>query len=236
MQWLVSDGVAGDKLFFHYSGHGGRSRDRTGEEVDGFNETLIPVDHMHAGNIVDDNINKMMVNRLPKGVLLHCIIDACHSGTVMDLPFLSKGVDMQQRWIWEDQRRRIYKGTAGGEVICFSGCDDSQTSADTSSLAQDNANTGALTFAFINAIESTVGAGRPCTYASILHSIKGTLGQVAGAGSPATRQTQQKFGGSLLGGMAMSYLLPSLMGGAGGGGAAASGGGGGGVPTSMNGQ
>ena len=172
------------------TGHGGRSRDRTGEEVDGFNETLLPVDHSFSGTIVDNDVNKMLVNRLPKGVMLHCIIDACHSGTVMDLPFLSKGVDAQQRWIWEDQRRRTYKGTAGGEVICFSGCDDSQTSADTSSLAQDSANTGALTFSFINAIESTIGAGKPCTYASILHSIRGTLGQATGAAGGPTRGTE----------------------------------------------
>jgi hypothetical protein len=33
---------------------------------------------------------------------------------------------------WEDQRRgRTYKGTAGGEAISFSGCEDAQTSADT---------------------------------------------------------------------------------------------------------
>jgi hypothetical protein len=36
--------MKGDQLFFHYSGHGGTSKDRTGEEVDGMNETLIPVD------------------------------------------------------------------------------------------------------------------------------------------------------------------------------------------------
>lgn len=35
---------------------------------------------------------------------------------------------------WEDHRPRsgIWKGTNGGEVISFSGCDDDQTSADTS--------------------------------------------------------------------------------------------------------
>merc|ERR1719272_2008266 len=125
--------------------------------------------------------------------------------------------------------RRPSRRTAGGEVVCFSGCDDSQTSADTSSLAADNANTGALTFAFINAIESTIGAGRPCTYASILSSIKGTLGQVAGPGA-AGAPTRQKFGGaSLLGGMAMNYLLPALVQSAGGGAGAGGAGGAGGA-------
>lgn len=36
--------------------------------------------------------------------------------------------------MWEDHRPRsgVWKGTSGGEVISFSGCDDDQTSADTS--------------------------------------------------------------------------------------------------------
>lgn len=38
------------------------------------------------------------------------------------------------QYVWEDHRPRsgIWKGTNGGDVICFSGCDDDQTSADTS--------------------------------------------------------------------------------------------------------
>lgn len=37
------------------------------------------------------------------------------------------------RYSWEDHRPRsgAWKGTNGGEVISFSGCDDDQTSADT---------------------------------------------------------------------------------------------------------
>lgn len=37
-------------------------------------------------------------------------------------------------YTWEDHRPRsgVWKGSNGGEVISFSGCDDHQTSADTS--------------------------------------------------------------------------------------------------------
>ena len=40
----------------------------------------------------------------------------------------------QGQYVWEDHRPRngVYKGTSGGEAFCFSGCDDNQTSADTS--------------------------------------------------------------------------------------------------------
>ena len=46
--------------------------------------------HLQAGQIVDDELNNWLVNPLPQGVILHCVIDACHSGSVMDLPYRSK--------------------------------------------------------------------------------------------------------------------------------------------------
>lgn len=78
MRWLVSDMKSGDSLFFQYSGHGGQSRDRTGDEYDGFDETLIPCDFKTNGVIIDDDINTMLIKPLCRGVTLHCVIDACH--------------------------------------------------------------------------------------------------------------------------------------------------------------
>lgn len=42
--------------------------------------------------------------------------------------------DRTGQYVWEDHRPRsgIWKGSNGGEVISISGCDDDQTSADTS--------------------------------------------------------------------------------------------------------
>ena len=187
LYWLVQGCQAGDSLVFHYSGHGSQQRNYTGDEVDGYDETLCPVDFKTQGMIVDDEINDTIVRPLPPGVKLHAIIDACHSGTVLDLPFLCRMdrwvifllcVDViitqnimlhsfsktiiqcgktlafqcpfllthflyvsvfecgcrSGRYVWEDHRPRsgTWKGTNGGEAISFSGCDDDQTSADTS--------------------------------------------------------------------------------------------------------
>ena len=88
MVWLVQGCKSGDSLIFHYSGHGSQQIDNTGEEVDGYNETLCPVDFETQGMIVDNQINDIIVKPLTHGVRLHAIIDACHSGTVLDLPFL----------------------------------------------------------------------------------------------------------------------------------------------------
>ena len=40
-----------------------------------------------AGMIIDDEINVLLVNPLPPNVRLHAVIDACHSGTAMDLEY-----------------------------------------------------------------------------------------------------------------------------------------------------
>ena len=40
-----------------------------------------------AGQIVDNDLNEWMVNPLGPGVRLHAVIDACHSGSALDLEF-----------------------------------------------------------------------------------------------------------------------------------------------------
>lgn len=90
MQWLVAGATPGDSLFFHFSGHGSQVPDYKGDERDGLNETLLPCDFEHSGQLVDDDINRVLINPLPRGVYLHAIIDACHSGTAMDLEYYTK--------------------------------------------------------------------------------------------------------------------------------------------------
>lgn len=75
---------------FHYSGHGKRKRNYTLDEVDGYDENLCPVDFKSPGLISDDEINAMIVRPLPRGVKLHTFMDACHSGTALDLAFLCR--------------------------------------------------------------------------------------------------------------------------------------------------
>jgi hypothetical protein len=84
---LVRSSQAGDTVFCHYSGHGGRVKDVSGDEDDGYDETLIPVDFQQSGQIVDDDLLRELVRAMPKGVLMTAVMDCCHSGTVWDLPY-----------------------------------------------------------------------------------------------------------------------------------------------------
>jgi len=88
MHWLVKDARPNDSLFFHYSGHGGQTKDLDGDEDDGYDEVVYPVDFRTAGHIVDDEMHRIMVAPLQPGVRLTAIFDSCHSGSALDLPYI----------------------------------------------------------------------------------------------------------------------------------------------------
>ncbi|ESZ96675.1 metacaspase-1 [Sclerotinia borealis F-4128] len=88
MHWLVKDARPNDSLFFHYSGHGGQTKDLDGDEEDGYDEVIYPVDFRQVGHIVDDEMHRIMVQPLQPGVRLTAIFDSCHSGTALDLPYV----------------------------------------------------------------------------------------------------------------------------------------------------
>jgi len=84
---IVSKSQSGDTVFLHYSGHGGRIVDESGDEDDGYDETLIPVDFQSAGQIPDDDLFRDLIKPMRSGVLVTSLMDCCHSGTVLDLPY-----------------------------------------------------------------------------------------------------------------------------------------------------
>lgn len=88
MHWLVRGAQPGDALFFQYSGHGGQAKATQGDEADGMNETILPLDFEQAGQMEDDELHAIMVRPLPMGCRLTAIFDSCHSGTALDLPYV----------------------------------------------------------------------------------------------------------------------------------------------------
>ena len=88
MNWLVAGAAPGDALFFHYSGHGGQARATEGDEADGYNETILPVDFEMSGQMEDDELHMLLVRPLPYGCRLTALFDSCHSGTALDLPYV----------------------------------------------------------------------------------------------------------------------------------------------------
>ncbi|KAG9102450.1 Ca(2+)-dependent cysteine protease [Ceratobasidium sp. UAMH 11750] len=188
MQWLVKDAQPNDSLFFHYSGHGGQTKDRDGDEADGQDEVIYPVDFEQNGHIVDDDMHAIMVQPLPAGCRLTAIFDSCHSGSALDLPYIysTEGKIKEPNLLAEagqgllgaglsyarGDMSGVMKGLGGllksatgsnkkaeayarqtrtspADVISWSGCKDSQTSADTVEAGEA---TGAMSYAFIEVL------------------------------------------------------------------------------------
>jgi hypothetical protein len=134
------------KIIFHYSGHGGQVSDTSGDELDKLDETLVPVDYALAGMIPDDWLYDNVINKLPLGVQFLGLIDACHSGSVIDLRHRVTGVDGDN--LTYELAHENASGTA--DAMMISGCKDSELSADVWDAKYGPC--GAMTSAFLDEI------------------------------------------------------------------------------------
>ncbi|KLO12326.1 hypothetical protein SCHPADRAFT_426211 [Schizopora paradoxa] len=91
MRWLVQGASPNDSLFFHFSGHGTQIKDLDGDEIDGYDEAIVPLDsedEKNGGYIIDDEMHKILIRPLPAGCRLTALVDSCNSGTALDLPYI----------------------------------------------------------------------------------------------------------------------------------------------------
>ncbi|CAE7071924.1 unnamed protein product [Rhizoctonia solani] len=190
MRWLVKDAQPNDSLFFHYSGHGGQTKDLDGDEADGYDEVIYPMDFEYFGHIVDDDMHAIMVKPLPPGCRLTAVFDSDHSGSALDLPYMYSTGGMiklpdagpgicgmmrnmgsfikstaGQRTV-HDYARQMRSSPA--DVISWSACKDSEIAADT---VEAGAATGAMTYAFIEVLKQNPLQ----TYQELLNNLRGVL-------------------------------------------------------------
>jgi predicted Abi (CAAX) family protease len=69
------------------TGHGIGIKDDDYDEEDGMDETLVPSDFNKSGLIRDDDVLTTLVKPMARGVFVTAIMDCCHSGTILDLPY-----------------------------------------------------------------------------------------------------------------------------------------------------
>lgn len=79
---LISETESGDRVLIYFSGHGSQLPDEDGDEEDGLDETLSPVNTTEDGRnqITDDVFGALLAQLGDRRVTV--IIDSCHSGTV----------------------------------------------------------------------------------------------------------------------------------------------------------
>ncbi|KAF2186786.1 peptidase C14 [Zopfia rhizophila CBS 207.26] len=86
MDWLVSEPNC--TLFFHYSGHGGQIRDVDGNRSTGLDDSIVPVDYEQRGQISSTLLHEHLVTRMAPGCTLFIVMDCCHSGSAIELPYV----------------------------------------------------------------------------------------------------------------------------------------------------
>ncbi|KAI9454194.1 caspase domain-containing protein [Russula earlei] len=163
MRWLVEDAHPDDALFIHYSGHGGRTRDHDGDESDGFDEVIFPLDYRTTGIITDDLLHETLVKPLPAGCRLTAVFDSCHSGSILDLnfEFHSNGRLKSSPVAPAFQQAKA----TPADVVCFSGCKDTQTSAD---VVQGGVAIGAMSYALLKVLKRNP----QITYIDLLRGVR----------------------------------------------------------------
>lgn len=102
-------------VFFHYSGHGYQTRDLNGDEIDGFDEIFL------NRTMSDDYIWENFITKLSKTTNIFALLDACHSGSGMDFPYLWNN----GKWIL--QKRKNIDAVCNG--FSLSACNDTQCSS-----------------------------------------------------------------------------------------------------------
>lgn len=131
-----------DTLFFYFSGHGGQTRDLNRDEKDGKDETLFvrSDNHIRSLSPIIDDILRSIINRMSNFTKLRCILDCCHSGTAMDLPY---------RWIIN---RSYFQESLASikNVLMISGCEDKDYSSE---IVIDDKPRGALSTFLLPLIE-----------------------------------------------------------------------------------
>lgn len=105
---LVNSSTPGDVIVFQYAGHGTHVPDLNGDEEDGQDEALCPVDFAAGALYIDDDIAAAFA-RIPDGVNMTCFMDCCHSGT--NSRFAVGAPPTQGARSGKDERKRYVEAT-----------------------------------------------------------------------------------------------------------------------------
>lgn len=140
LNWLVQKSKEGyGSIWFQYSGHGFYLKDQDGDEADGMDECICTSDNYP---IMDDEFRANFVNRMRKETKVFCLMDCCHSGSMLDLRYKYK----------RDLNALVLENKTNPDcnIVALSGCRDDQTSAD---AYFKSGWAGALTQSFLTVLE-----------------------------------------------------------------------------------
>ena len=156
---LIKATEENDLSFFSISGHGSNIKDSNNDELDGYDELVYTIDKKF---LIDDNL-KTIILELKKGAILFAFFDTCHSGTMLDLPYI-----FMDNSSYDNYSVNIKNLETLGSVIAITGCADYETSADT---VIDDIACGAAT----NALLESLNKNKAITWRELVKNMRDYL-------------------------------------------------------------
>ena len=134
-----------NEVWIHYSGHGYRIYDTSNDEVDNYDEVIVPLDYTTKGFISDDLLNRNFLKRITNpNAKIFIFFDCCNSGTNMDLQYQYKN----------DSWTKINNTGCMGQVVYMSGCRDDQDTEEMYDIGNDKLWAGAMTTSFLTFLKN----------------------------------------------------------------------------------
>ena len=216
LEKLYNDSKTNDVVVIHYSGHGQQITDDNHDEIDGFDEAMVPIDAhsryqkgVYEGekHIRDDEIGAVLARLRKKvgpGGSVMLIMDSCHSGTASR--GLAKTRGTQETFNTTEAKSSEGKAEEGlfglsdgdnkevslAPLICFYGASAHELNYETKDT--DGKGVGSLSLAFSDAFAN---ANPNQTYAELFDQIKNKMSTSAPRQSP---QAEGELGNVILGG------------------------------------
>jgi len=200
LKWLVNGAIAGDTLFFSFSGHGFNLLNKPGlvkyqekQEYDKNHDgaiasfcTLAALDGEHLRQREVHNILFGPDDGICEGVKLTMIVDCCYSGAGFDLPYQLENTpcdrNTNRKLNWAKDRDIAY--FTPSDTVLITASTDQTTANDFQKGALRG---GALSLAFISALNSQ---DENHTWESLLRQIRKAIGKQNGG---SMKQTPQLF-------------------------------------------
>jgi hypothetical protein len=192
----------GSIVYFQFSGHGQQIEDDNNDELDGYDEALIPYDadgrfdpvtykgqNHFRDDLLGEKLDKIRKKIGPKGSLV-VLVDACHSGTISrggpdefikrggEAPFMSPGYSPKIKIdLNKNPETGMLEGfTDGmGSMVVFSACSPGQVNYEVKDDKQQGV--GSLSYAFAKSIADLPAESN---YAVLFHKMKAFVqGEIA---------------------------------------------------------
>lgn len=195
LHWLIDSAKSGDRLFFHYSGHGTQVASRGAQaEVDHLEEVICPVDFdwTKEKNMITDREFNQLFSKVPDGVEFIWVSDSCHSGDLINDTVVQRKQKSKHKpksivppadhsWRLKTAAKKniraltMNKSVHGLNMVLISACKPDQTTVDMKA-------NGALTYFLLKELKKSQGLEKDLT--TLVRNINAALKKAKFAQQP----------------------------------------------------